>query len=279
MRLAKYLTRSRNDDIVEIINSFNSFFMTLFFAVDTYYEGTPPIIIIIEYGILIFQTLDLLLFFFISDNRLFYAFSFQSIVSYMTIIPTFLVRLQLVHSPGRIELLLLCRVFRFFSILRLDKVFARRSMTLVRIWFTLIFTFFATVYIFAAVMLTVENYNIREINSLRLQNDIDGISNDEYSAVPSTEYEFHDMLYFLIITITTVGYGDIYPHTIYGQMLSIGIIFVILSLIPKQISEFSKVNSLISPYSRIKYSKKGNSTAQHILLLGDAPIDAIKIFL
>lgn len=197
----------------------------------------------------------------------------------MTIIPTFLVRLQLIHTPGTIELLLLCRVFRFFSILRLDKVFARRSMTLVRIWFTLIFTFFATVYIFAAVMLTVENYNIREINSLRLQNDIDGISNDEYSAVPSTEHEFHDMLYFLIITITTVGYGDIYPHTIYGQMLSIGIIFVILSLIPKQISEFSKVNSLISPYSRIKYSKKGNSTAQHILLLGDAPIDAIKIFL
>ena len=279
MRLAKYLARSRNDDIVEIINSFNSFFMTIFFAVDTYYEGTPPIIIIIEYGILIFQTLDLLLFFFISDNRLFYAFSFQSIVSYMTIIPTFLVRLQLIHTPGTIELLLLCRVFRFFSILRLDRVFARRSMTLVRIWFTLIFTFFATVYIFAAVMLTVENYNIREINSLRLQNDTDDISNDEYSAVLSTEYGFHDMVYFLIITITTVGYGDIYPHTIYGQMLSIGIIFVILSLIPKQISEFSKVNSLISPYSRIKYSKKGNSTAQHILLLGDAPIDAIKIFL
>jgi len=54
MRLAKYLARSRNDDIIEIINSFNSFFMTIFFAVDTYYEGTPPIIIIIEYGILIF---------------------------------------------------------------------------------------------------------------------------------------------------------------------------------------------------------------------------------
>jgi hypothetical protein len=62
-------------------------------------------------------------------------------------------------------------------------------------------------------------------------------------------------------------------------MLTVGIIFVILALIPKQISEFSKVNSLISPYSRISYSPNKNSKHSHILLLGDAPIEAIKIFL
>ena len=62
-------------------------------------------------------------------------------------------------------------------------------------------------------------------------------------------------------------------------MLSIGIIFVILALIPKQISEFSKVSSLISPYSRISYSPSKASDETHILLLGDAPIEAIKIFL
>jgi hypothetical protein len=87
------------------------------------------------------------------------------------------------------------------------------------------------------------------------------------------------MVYFLIITITTVGYGDIYPRTAYGQMLSIGIIFVILALIPQQLSEFSKVNSLISVYARKYYSQNKNSTAMHLLLFGDAPIDAIKIFL
>lgn len=86
------------------------------------------------------------------------------------------------------------------------------------------------------------------------------------------------MVYFLIITITTVGYGDIYPHTTYGQMLSIGIIFVILALIPKQASEFSKVNSLISIYERKAY-KKAKSKTSHILLFGNAPIEAVKIFL
>jgi hypothetical protein len=62
-------------------------------------------------------------------------------------------------------------------------------------------------------------------------------------------------------------------------MLSVGIIFVILALIPKQVSEFSKVNSLISVYARKSYSNKGKSNSMHILLLGDAPPDAIKTFL
>jgi hypothetical protein len=64
----------------------------LFFALDTYYDGTPVVIQYAEYVILILHTLDYLLFFFISENRLLYFFSFQSICSYVTILPTFLVR-------------------------------------------------------------------------------------------------------------------------------------------------------------------------------------------
>jgi len=62
-------------------------------------------------------------------------------------------------------------------------------------------------------------------------------------------------------------------------MLCVAIIFVILSLIPKQLSEFTKVNSLVSVYARKSYSSKGKSNAMHILLFGDAPPDAVRTFL
>lgn len=153
-RLAKYITKTRTDDIIEAVNALLSFLLTFFFAMDTYYTGGSPLIITYcEYVIMIMATLDFLLFFFIDDNRLFYIFSFQSIISYITIIPTFLVRAGIVTDPSNVDTLLLFRVFRFFSIMRMDDVFARRNMTIFRVWFRLIYIFIATVIIFAALLL------------------------------------------------------------------------------------------------------------------------------
>ncbi len=40
-KLAKYLSKTRTDDVIELFNAVLSFLLTLFFAVDTYYQGTP----------------------------------------------------------------------------------------------------------------------------------------------------------------------------------------------------------------------------------------------
>ena len=78
--------------MLEVLDSILSFLLTVFYALDSYYPGTPQVIVYSEYVILILHSLDWLLFFFISENRLFYIFSFQSACSYLTIIPTFLAR-------------------------------------------------------------------------------------------------------------------------------------------------------------------------------------------
>ena len=105
---------------------------------------------------------------------------------------------------------------------------------------------------------------------------------DEFPHLLTTKksvYQFHDMVYYMVITITTVGYGDIYPHTTLGQMMVIGMFVVILGLIPKQWKEFTKVRNMTSIYSRRSYNAKGKGDSKHILILGNAPPDAVKTFL
>jgi Ion channel len=43
---------------------------------------------------------------------------------------------------------------------------------------------------------------------------------------------FHDALYFVIVTLMTVGYGDINPTTVLGQIINMTMIVVTLIIVP-----------------------------------------------
>jgi len=44
--------------------------------------------------------------------------------------------------------------------------------------------------------------------------------------------KFHDSLYFVVVTLFTVGYGDFYPDTIFGRTIVMFIIVFTIILIP-----------------------------------------------
>ena len=153
-----------------------------------------------------------------------------------------------------------------------------------RVLFKVINTFFAIIFLFAAAMITFENHAtyqaIKDEQATEFSDpqyyEESGLSNIE--DLESAIHQYHDMLYYMFVTLSTVGFGDICPRTKIGKAMFVLAWLVMILLLQKQISEYSKVNSLSSEYSRVNYPKK-DGEVKHILLLGDSQPDAVNYFL
>lgn len=144
--------------------------------------------------------------------------------------------------------------------------------------FALIYTLIATMWFMSAAMLDVENdFLSTAIPALNEKLASGGSESGFEQYYPKETYKFHEMIYFMIVSMVTVGYGDIFPFTNYGRALIILTIAVMLGLLPIQLQALVKVQSLTSKYARVQYKSKKDS--KHIIVLGNAPPDDIKMFL
>lgn len=161
---------------------------------------TKEVLLVIEWILTIFFTLEYILRLYCVYRPMKYATSFYGIVDLLSIIPTYLsFILANSHSLMIIRALRLLRVFRIFKL----AAYTRQGNFLVKaikdsIPKIIFFLFFILlmVCIFGSVMYLVEGGN-----------------NPAFNSIPTS-------IYWAIVTITTVGYGDISPQTGLGQFIA-----------------------------------------------------------
>ena len=87
---------------------------------------------------------------------------------------------------------------------------------------------------------------------------------------------FHHYIYFSIVSLTTVGYGEIMPISILGQWMIIMLVIVILVVVPDKTTELINISNAQTIYERKKYISSPD--VPFVVILGDIELDPLKSF-
>lgn len=210
---------------------------------------------IIEWTITGLFTIEYLLRLISVGKPIKYATSFMGIIDLLSTIPTYIG--LIVAGPQYMLVLRTVRLLRVFRILKL-----RRYVSEAQILISAIKSSMAkiTVFIGAVIVLVLIMGTVMYI--------IEGPENG-YTSIPYS-------MYWTIVTITTVGYGDIAPQTALGQsiasfimLLGYGIIAVPTGIVTSELTRAKNKNKEVSTQACPQCSKEGHDkNAKHCKYCG-----------
>ncbi|MBT3243591.1 MAG: ion transporter [Bacteroidetes bacterium] len=193
------------------------------FSVETLPDITPAwhqIMRIAEIVIVVIFTLEYILRLIVSDRKVRFIFSFYGLVDLAAIIPFYLSTGIDLRSIRTFRFL---RLFRAFKMMRYSKAIIRFQKALKMVKEEMIMFMVLTV-----ILLFLSGV---------------GIFFFEHKAQPEVFKSIFDSIWWAIESLTTVGYGDIYPITVGGRiftffvlMIGLGIIAVPTGLIASALS-------------------------------------------
>ncbi len=187
-------------------------------------ENAKRILKISELITVIIFTIEYLLRIFVADKKLKFVFSFFGLIDFFAILPFYVASGIDLRS---IRVFRLFRLFRIFKIFRYSRAIQRFKDAFVKIKEELILFGIATGFLLF-------------ISSV-------GIYYFENSAQPEQFKSVFHSLWWAVVTLTTVGYGDVYPITVGGKIftsvfmiIGIGIVAVPTGLLASALTQTIK---------------------------------------
>tara|TARA_R110002167_G_scaffold88509_5_gene238688 strand:- start:6788 stop:7387 length:600 start_codon:yes stop_codon:yes gene_type:complete len=161
-----------------------------------------------EFVTVMIFTVEYIIRIYVSEKRLKFIFSVYGIIDLLAILPYYLITALDLRT---LRLLRMLRLARILKLTRHQKAIQRFGKAIyVAKEELVVFTFASLILIFLAAV---------------------GIYYFEHSVQPDKYRSIFDCLWWAVATLTTVGYGDIYPITIGGRMFTFAILLVGLGLV------------------------------------------------
>lgn len=202
--------RSRNFDLLLIVAIVSSVVVVMLDSDPWLHVDHARMLYAIEWGFTLLFTAEYVMRLLVVRRPLRYVFSWWGVIDLVSILPTYLSLL----FPGSQTLLVvrILRMLRLFRILKLTEYVEESGMLMNALWngrrkiFLFIVTLLTIAMIFGAVMYVVEG------------------PENGFLTIPTG-------MYWAIVTMATVGYGDIVPVTPLGRIISSALILIGYSII------------------------------------------------
>ncbi|EKX50805.1 hypothetical protein GUITHDRAFT_134917 [Guillardia theta CCMP2712] len=265
---------------LEVFNGLCSFTSVLLYCLQTYVdrastvnkglENTVKLLDQIQNVIIIFFLSDFLLRLYAAENRWKHLHDKFVIIDIVTIFPPFLVRVSVwsTQSPatrgftmpttGNYDFL---RVVRMLKVVHAISVLRWSNSSRLSAADDVSRKIFISCAAFCCILLCFSGMFLELENQFGTEGDI----------------FLHDALYFVICSMSSVGYGDISPTTLSTKMLVILMICAAYAIIGDQLNQFNKLLSTFSPWARAQY--KAKSSSKHVVVCGETSVSSITEFL
>ena len=260
-KLEKFLTQHKVLEVLDILNCVFSTIVTIFYIISTYTHPEDTnldkkmnkFMNVIETFIISYFILHYLLRLFCSQNRVITFFEILNLLDVIIIVSLILTKLKFIKDSS-VEYYIRCiKIFRILILFKFENILQKRTNEQVSFLYEIAVILISIIFISNAIILELENKYIRD--------------SDDYESEDQL-YKFHDIFYFELVTLSTVGLGDITPQTDLGRLVILITIITTIAVIPIIPSKVSTVFSLNSKYSRMKYNKN-SKTPNHLVLIGN----------
>jgi len=306
-KLQRIFIMSTASYYMDLVNALLSLTSCTIFVIETY-NPDLPYMRDIEFGISMYFIFDYLLRLVLADFPLQKAMEFMMMVDLSTTLPVFIDFLpddSLINSYG--NYLNLLNILRVLRVARMHHLQAYIQSEIVRALFKVVFTVVLLLFATSGIVQIVENDHFCDLyvesdplelqlpnteNAMRLNLDPDATKlqrpyqcrqyfsdcNKIYETdCGMTQYTFAECMYFCVVTITTVGYGDISPRSSLGMFVVSLFIMSAIVVVPIITSKFVEAMNVQNQFQRDKYVS-GKTGHDHVIVCGCMSEKGVRTF-
>ena len=251
--------------IVSLLNTLSFIYYIICTYYTSLYKSLNYIDFFICFAVIIEHIIDILL----AHHVCKYLLSFESIINFFIEIPPFFSLLCSDYITNKFyRFINITRVFRLTKCYIIMDIYQNGEKSVNSQILNIILSIVLIIFTFAGV---VQMFDLEDV-----------LEELKIAYLPETKYylehrkEYHHYLYFIIVSLTTVGYGDITPKSFLSQLTMLVFVFFILAVIPSQTDELINLSNAQTIYERKVYIS--NPDIPFVVLLGNIELEILKSF-